>query len=116
MRIKRSSINTERPKLDTQKGYIYAELEVTNADVFYGEYMPRVRPVLEKYDARFLIATNDPLVLEGGRDVKRVIFLEFESPARAREFYHSKDYQDVIGYRFESSKAHLYMLDGVKES
>lgn len=96
-----------------QKGYIYAELDVTNADYFYREYMPRVRPVLDKYEARFLIASDEPEVIEGGRLVKRVIFLEFASPERAREFYHSKDYQDVIGYRFDSANTHLYILDGL---
>lgn len=99
--------------MSAQKGYIYAELDVTDADHFYNEYMPRVRPVLEKYDAKFLIATDAPKVLEGERVVKRIVFIEFESPARADEFYHSKDYQNVIGYRFDSAKTHLYMLDGV---
>ena len=102
--------------MNTQKGYIYAELDVTNADYFYKEYMPRVRPVLDQYGARFLIATDEPEVIEGDRTVKRVIVLEFDSPLRAREFYHSKDYQDVIGYRFDSSKAHLYILDGILAS
>lgn len=96
------------------KGYIFAELDVTNPQYFHQEYMPRVRPVLEKYQAKFLIASDTPEVLEGERVVKRIVFIEFESPERAREFYHSKDYQDVIDYRFRSATAHLYMLDGVE--
>ncbi len=95
------------------KGYILAELDVTDAAYFHGEYMPRVRPVLDKYDAKFLIATDEPEVLEGERVVKRVVFIEFETHARAREFYHSKDYQDVIGYRFRSARCHLYLMEGV---
>ena len=77
--------------------------------------MPRVRPVLEKYGAKFLIASDTPEVLEGDRSVKRIVFIEFESPQRAREFYHSKDYQDVIDYRFKSAQTHLYMLDGIEQ-
>lgn len=96
------------------KGYIFAELEVTDPAVFHDEYMPRVRPVLEKYGARFLVASDAPRVLEGDRVVKRIVFIEFDSPGRAREFYHSKDYQDVIDYRFRSARAHLYMLDGIE--
>ena len=97
------------------KGYILAELDVTDAAYFPGEYMPRVRPVLDQYGAKFLIATDDPDVLEGDRVVKRVVFIEFESLARAQEFYHSKDYQDVIGYRFRSAQSHLYMMGGVAD-
>lgn len=99
--------------MSAQKGYIFAELDITDTKHFYDEYMPRVRPVLDKYQARFLIASDTPKVLEGDRVVKRIVFIEFESPARANEFYYSKDYQDVIGYRFDSAKTDLYMLDGV---
>lgn len=94
------------------KGYVYAELDVRDEEHFHGEYMPRVRPVLERYGAKFLIIGGNPRVIEGGRDVKRVVLLEFESPERVEEFYYSEDYQDVIGFRFDSADAHLYFLDG----
>ncbi len=98
--------------MSTTKGYIFAELEVTNSAYFNTEYAPRVAPVLEKYGAKFLIAGGEPEVREGDRSVKRIVFLEFESVARARDFYDSKEYQDVIGYRFESALTHLYILEG----
>lgn len=98
--------------MSTAKGYIFAELEVTNPAYFNTEYAPRVAPVLEKYGAKFLIAGGEPEVREGDRSIKRIVFLEFESAARAREFYDSKDYQDVIGYRIESALTHLYILEG----
>lgn len=96
------------------KGYIYAEVEVTNSEYFNNEYAVRVRPILEKYGAKWLVAGGSPDVREGGRIVKRVVFLEFESGQRARDFYDSKDYQDVIGYRIDSAKTHLYILEGTK--
>ncbi|WP_371318091.1 DUF1330 domain-containing protein [Pseudomonas sp. PDM31] len=43
----------------------------------------------------------------------RVIFLEFSSVEKAREFYYSPKYEDIIDFRFRSSSAHLYILDGV---
>lgn len=98
--------------MSTPKGYIYAELEVTNPGYFNSEYAPRVQPVLEKYGARFLVAGGNPQVREGERSVKRVVVLEFESAERAREFYDSPEYQSVIGYRTESADTHLYILEG----
>lgn len=98
------------------KGYIYAELDVTDPDYFYNEYMPRVLPVLEKYKAVFRIASNDPEVLEGGRSVRRVILLEFATLAEAAGFYHSKDYQAVIDYRFRSAQAHLLVVEGTADA
>jgi uncharacterized protein (DUF1330 family) len=99
--------------MSNAKGYIYAELEVTDPEHFYSEYMPRVQPVLDKYGAKFLVAGGDPAVREGERVIQRVVFLEFESVERARQFYDSSDYQDIIGYRFRSANTHLYILDGV---
>ncbi len=98
--------------MSTTKGYIFAELDVTDPEYFNTEYAPRVQPVLQKYGAKFLISGGAPDVREGDRVVKRIVFLEFDSPERAREFYDSRDYQDVIGYRFDSARAHLYLLEG----
>jgi uncharacterized protein (DUF1330 family) len=95
------------------KGYIYAELDIHDASVFYDDYMVKVRPILERYGAVFLIATNHPKVVEGGRTVRRVILLEFESPERARAFFYSRAYQDIVDIRLESCDAHLYFLDGL---
>lgn len=94
------------------KGYIYAELDVRDEKHFYDEYMPRVRPVLEDCQAKFLIIGGAPEVIEGDRSVKRVVLLEFESLQAAKDFYYSKAYQDVIGYRFDSADTHLYFLAG----
>ena len=95
------------------KGYIYAELDVHDVAMFYDDYMVKVRPILKDYGAVFLCATDRPDVVEGGRTVKRVILIEFQSPARAREFFYSVEYQDIIGIRFKSAGAHLYFLDGL---
>ena len=96
------------------KGYWIAHVDVTDPEG-YKEYVALNAKAFSKYGARFLIATDSPEVLEGDRTVKRIVFIEFESPRRAREFYHSKDYQDVIDYRFKSAKAHLYILDGLEQ-
>jgi len=97
----------------TKRGFLFAELDITDPKIFYEEYMTLVAPVLEKFGARFLVSTNDPEVIEGGRNVRRVILLEFDTPQIARDFYHSSDYQDVIGYRLKSASTHLYIFDGL---
>lgn len=98
--------------MSERKGYLFAELDVVDAEHFYNEYMPRVRPVLEKFQAVFLAASDAPRVKEGGRSVRRVVLLEFASLQVAEEFYHSNDYQAVIGHRFKSARSHLYIFEG----
>jgi uncharacterized protein (DUF1330 family) len=98
--------------MTTRKGYLFAELDVVDATHFYNEYMPRVVPVLAEYGAMFLAGSDAPIVEEGGREVKRVVLLEFESLQRAEEFYHSERYQAIIGHRFKSARSHLYIFEG----
>ena len=74
--------------------------------------MPRVFPVLEEYGAVFLAGSDAPIVKEGGRDLKRVVLLEFDSLQRAEQFYHSQPYQAIIGHRFKSARSHLYIFEG----
>lgn len=99
--------------MGTPKGYIYAELDVSDPEMFYEQYMPAVRPILLEYGAKFLIASDDVRVIEGDRSVRRVILLEFDSPERASAFFYSKAYQDILDLRLRSSRAHLYHIDGV---
>lgn len=96
-----------------KKGYLLAELTITDPIVFYEDYMTKVKPILKKFEAKFLVATDSPEVIEGERVVPRVIFLEFSSVEKAREFYYSPEYEDIIDFRFKSSSAHLYILDGL---
>ena len=82
--------------MPNQKGYIYAEVTVNDSATFYDEYFPRVSLLLEQYGAKFLIVDEKPEVIEGGRDVKRVVLFEFESPEKALQ---SSSENDKIGYR-----------------
>ncbi|KLN52804.1 DUF1330 domain-containing protein [Variovorax paradoxus] len=98
--------------MTAKKGYLFAELDVVDAAHFHNEYMARVHPVLDEYGAIFLAGSDAPVVKEGGREVKRVVLLEFSSLQRAEEFYHSDRYQAIIGYRFKSARSHLYIFEG----
>jgi uncharacterized protein (DUF1330 family) len=98
-----------------QRGYLWAELDVTDEQTFTREYFPRAGQVLKQFGARVLAATQHPEVIEGGRTVQRVILIEFDSPERARAFYHSREYQEVIGLRLKSASAHLYILEGLAQ-
>ena len=98
--------------MHAKTAYLFAELDIEDAEYFYQEYMPRVPAVLKEYGATFLAASGQPFVKEGDRNVKRVVLLEFESLQRAQEFYHSPSYQAVIGHRLKSARTHLYIFEG----
>ncbi|MGJ9421414.1 DUF1330 domain-containing protein [Aeromicrobium sp. CF3.5] len=97
-------------------GYIVAEITVSDAET-YEEYVERSGTVLAAYGARLLVhafsSAGDLIVKEGGRTFERLIVVEFESLERVTEFYHSQDYQQVIGLRQSSAQSHVYHAAGV---
>jgi uncharacterized protein (DUF1330 family) len=101
--------------MSNAKGYLYVELEVTHPEQFRSEYMRRALPVLEKFGARVLVASDSAEVLEGQRESGRTVLLEFESAERAREFYDSTDYQEIIKWRWSSASTRSYaLLEGLR--
>lgn len=103
---------------DQEPGYIVAEITVED-QATYDEYVERSGVVLEKYGARLLanafMAPGDLRVVEGGRTFERLVIVAFESLDRITEFYHSADYQAVIGLRQASATSHVYHLRGVPQ-
>ncbi len=100
----------------SQPGYIVAEVTVHDAET-YDQYVERSGPVLEKYGATLLAhafpSEGELIVKEGGRSFERLVIVQFESLDRVTEFYHSDDYQAVIGLRHDSATSHVYHLQGI---
>ncbi len=93
------------------KGYLLAQIEVTDPAA-YGEYTKHVGATVTAYGGRFLVRGGDPERLEGEAPVRRVVVLEFDSPARAREWYHSKEYQAVLPLRLRAATGDVFLLTG----
>jgi uncharacterized protein (DUF1330 family) len=96
------------------KGYIVAELTVTNPGDEWDQYRARVPATLEPFGGRFLVRGGwDPVVLEGDAPAGRVVILEFESRERALEWYNSADYQAILPLRQRNSEGRLTCSTGV---
>jgi uncharacterized protein (DUF1330 family) len=79
------------------KGYIVGNYTVTD-EASYRRYIARVGAVTARYGGRTMIADHECDVKEGEpRSV--VVLVEFESAARANEFYDSAAYREIIEFR-----------------
>jgi len=97
---------------ETVKGYLWAELDVIDPAKFEDEYSVHVRPLLASYGATFLIVDEHPRVLEGDRVVRKVVLVQFDSPATAQRFYDDPAYQAIVTARRRWSRGHVYLVDG----
>jgi uncharacterized protein (DUF1330 family) len=76
------------------------------------EYLRRIDATLEPYDGRFLVHGAKVEVLEGEWPGD-VIVVAFPDRERARAWYESAAYQDILPLRTENSNGSLILVDGV---
>ncbi len=95
-----------------RKGYVIVEVAVDDA-AQYERYTQHSRPAVAAFGGRY-IAASAPSLLEGRTPAPRVIVVEFESPQRAHEFYHSRTYQEAKTLRTGgAARVSMYVVEGI---
>ncbi len=93
------------------KGYVLAELDVTDPAGF-AQYRPLASASIAAFGGRYLIRGGAAEQLEGDRPGRRFVLLEFPSPERARDWYHSPQYQEAKAIRDRAARTELFLIDG----
>ena len=92
--------------------YVIGEIEVTDPAV-YDDYRKQVLATITKYGGRFLTRGGDPKPIEGEKEAKRIVILEFDSPEQAAAWYNSPEYQAILPIRMANSTARAHILTGI---
>jgi uncharacterized protein (DUF1330 family) len=74
------------------------------------EYRKLLGPTLEKYGGKTLVA-NQPLLLEGDWNPRRVAIMEFPTMDALKTWYHSPEHAPVIRLRSEGAKSRLIAVE-----
>ena len=94
-----------------KKGYIIAEVDVSNA-AQYGEYAKGTPALVEKYGGRFIARGGRVATLEGAAAAGRLVIIEFPSFERAKEYYDSAEYQAVRKLRLGAANFRGVLVEG----
>jgi len=94
------------------RGYILAEVEITNPEG-YKSYASMVVATIEKFGGRFLTRGGANHVLEGEWPQRRRVILEFPTVEAARSWYDSPEYEKPKALRIANSNSRLLLLEGV---
>ena len=92
--------------------YLLAKVEVTDWDR-YKEYTKKTPGAIAQYGGKFLIRAGDMVTLEGPDETRRVVLIEFPSFEKAKEFYHSQEYQEAKKLREGAANGQFLAIDGV---
>lgn len=93
--------------------YVIGDIEVTDPEG-YESYKALASPAIEAYGGRYLVRGGEVDVLEGDWTPRRLVTLEFESVARARECLESPEYREARGLRRRSARANMVVVDGAR--
>ena len=92
--------------------YLIAEVEVTDPAVFE-QYRAGVSVTIAAYGGKYLVRGGTLDVLEGTWQPKRVIILQFDSMARLKEWYGSKEYAPLLALRKKCATTNALAIEGV---
>ncbi len=92
-------------------GYVIAEVEVTDPAVFE-EYRGQVSATIEQYGGKYIVRGGEHEKLEGDWTPKRLVIIQFESVARAKEWYYSAEYEGPKALRHKSANTNVVIVEG----
>ena len=91
--------------------YFIVNARITDSEGL-ARYRAAVQPSFEGRDVKVLVSTNDATTIEGTPAGERAVVLEFPDRAAALDWYHSDDYQEVVGMRLASTEGFAILVDG----
>lgn len=92
--------------------YLYADVEITD-DGAYETYRRQVPALITAHGGRYLVRGGAVEVLEGDRQPRRQVILEFPDMAALKAFYCSPEYKTLIALRQGASTGNLIAIEGV---
>jgi uncharacterized protein (DUF1330 family) len=93
------------------RGYIYVEMTIKDPTGFK-QYTALSAPAVHAAGGRYIVRGVQPEFLEGSTQAHRIVIVEFDSAAQAREFYHSAAYQTARQKRLSAADFRMTLVEG----
>ncbi len=91
--------------------YVVIEIDVTDP-VGYEEYRRLGPPTVAAYGGKFVVRGGKVEALEGNWAPKRLVVIEFESAARAKQWWSSHEYSVPKKVRQKSAITNMIVVEG----
>jgi len=91
--------------------YLIAEVEVLDHKLFEN-YKPMAGPTVAAYGGKYLARGGPMETLEGEGMSKRIVIIEFDSSARAKEWWNSAEYREAKQLRQRCTKTTMILVEG----
>jgi uncharacterized protein (DUF1330 family) len=92
--------------------YIIVEIEINDPEA-YEEYKKLAPVSIAQYGGKYIARGGATEVLEGDWIPKRVVIVQFESIARAKEWLNCSEYAPARRLRHKSAKTNMIIVEGI---
>lgn len=79
-------------------------------------YQQKVGQTLAPYGGTVLVLAGNIAVFEGEGPQGFSVIVQFPDINAAKAWYHSEQYQQIIGYRHSAASTNAYLLDGIGQA
>jgi uncharacterized protein (DUF1330 family) len=92
------------------RAYVVAEVAIHDAETFARDYAPKVADTLQPFGGQFL--TSGKLTSIEGSTPQRFVIIAFDSVDKARGWYDSPAYQELVPVRQKAATTNLFIAEG----
>ena len=94
-----------------KKGCIIGQVTITDPKK-YKRYALETESIIKKFGGKYLIRGGAQIIAEGAPQGNRDVVVEFDNIEKAKEFYHSREYAEIINIRKENSIGYILLVEG----
>jgi uncharacterized protein (DUF1330 family) len=95
--------------------YVISEIDVSNVEAYTKEYVPVVRPVLEKLGGKVIAASQTVTTLEGAPQKTRVTINVYENLDKAKAARTAPEYLEARKIGDKYAKFRAYVVEGLAQ-
>lgn len=92
--------------------YVVVDIQITDP-VGYKEDKKLASSTVEYYGWKYIARGGKTEILRGDRSPGRLVFLEFENSAQAKNWLNSAEYSQPRQLRHNTATSHMVVIDGV---
>jgi uncharacterized protein (DUF1330 family) len=93
--------------------YVIVEIEIVDP-TGYEEYKKQAGATVLKHGGKYIVRGGKTEVLEGDWKPKRIVILQFESMARAKEWVNCEEYREPRKLRHKTAKTNMLLVEGLE--
>jgi uncharacterized protein (DUF1330 family) len=94
------------------KAFVIVQISINDRSGYEQYGLAGHQEIFDKFSAKLVGLDEDVEVVEGGWPFTRTVILEFPSKELAQAWYHSNEYQAVVGLRHGSATSNLVIVSG----